>query len=53
MAEIPKELFDRLLKLDSLSTKSLALIAQALSAKEANPDLERCPHCGGNSSRWT
>jgi hypothetical protein len=48
LAAIPEDLFDRLLELDPKpSTKSLALIAQALIGGKASPDTECCPHCGG------
>ncbi len=48
MAEIPEELFQRLLAgADHVpSTKELANVARALSGRGPSHDAERCPHCG-------
>ncbi len=48
MAEIPEELFERLLaEADHvLSTKELANIGRALYGHGPAHDVERCPHCG-------
>ena len=48
MAEIPEELFERLMaRTDhTLSTKELANVARALNGNGPSHDVERCPHCG-------
>ena len=48
MAEIPEELFERLLaRADHApSTKELANVARALNGHEPTHDTEHCPHCG-------
>ena len=48
MAEIPEELFERLLAgADHVpSTKELANIGRALYGHGPAHDVERCPHCG-------
>ncbi len=48
MAEIPEELFERLLTETNHvpSTKELANVAQALNGHGPSHDVERCPHCG-------
>jgi hypothetical protein len=48
MAEIPDELFDRLLAEGDhkTSTKELAAVGLALSGRGPASDVERCPHCG-------
>ncbi len=48
MAEIPEELFERLLaRSDHVpSTKELANVARALNGQGHSPDAECCPHCG-------
>ncbi len=48
MAEIPEELFERLLAETNHvpSTKELANVAQALNGHGPSHDAERCPHCG-------
>ncbi len=48
MAEVPEELFERLLAETSHvpSTKELANVARALNGHGPTHDAERCPHCG-------
>jgi hypothetical protein len=47
MATLPEDLVERLLSLrPQPTTKSLALIAQALAGGKTTPDVECCPHCG-------
>jgi len=48
MAEIPEELFERLLaRADHApSTKELANVARALNGHGPTHDAEHCPHCG-------
>ncbi len=48
MAEIPEELFERLLAETNHvpSTKELANVARALNGHGPSHDAERCPHCG-------
>ena len=48
MAEIPEELFERLLARSDhkFSTKELANVARALNGHGPSHDAERCPHCG-------
>ena len=48
MAEIPEELFERLLAEANHvpSTKELANIGRALNGHGPDHDAERCPHCG-------
>jgi hypothetical protein len=46
MAEIPEELFERLLDARVHGTKALAQIALALRDGNRVADVERCPHCG-------
>ncbi len=48
MAEIPEELFERLLAGADhvLSTKELANVARALNGRGPSHDAELCPHCG-------
>ncbi len=48
MAEIPEELFERLLAEANHvpSTKELANIGRALNGHGPAHDAERCPHCG-------
>jgi hypothetical protein len=45
MAEIPEELFERLLR-SNPSTKALAQIGAVLAGKAPKEDIERCPCCG-------
>jgi hypothetical protein len=48
MAELPEDLFERLLDVGVLSAKALAQIA--LAVKRGDPlagEAEHCPHCGG------
>jgi hypothetical protein len=45
MAEIPAELFERLLR-SKPSTKALAQIGAVLAGKAPQEDVERCPCCG-------
>ena len=57
MAEIPEELFERLLANAGHmpSNKELANVARALSGEGLSHDAERCPHCGEllrNRRRW-
>jgi hypothetical protein len=57
MAEIPEELFERLLaRADHTpSTKELANIGRALTGRGPSHDAECCPHCGEllrARSRW-
>ncbi len=48
MAEIPEELFNRLLAESNHvpSAKELANVARALNGAGPPHDVERCPHCG-------
>ncbi len=48
MAEVPEELFERLLAETSHvpCTKELANVARALNGPGPTHDAERCPHCG-------
>ncbi len=48
MAEIPEELFERLMaRTDhTLSTKEIANVARALNGNGPSHDAECCPHCG-------
>ncbi len=48
MAEIPEELFERLLvEMDHVpSTKELANVGRALYGHGPAQDVEHCPHCG-------
>jgi len=46
MAEIPEDLFDRLLEAGVHSDRALANVGQALQ-RGNTADVERCPHCGG------
>ncbi len=48
MAEIPEELFERLLARSdhAPSTKELANVARALNGHGPTHDAEHCPHCG-------
>jgi hypothetical protein len=45
MAEIPEELFERLLR-NKPSTKAPAQIGAALTGRAPAKDIERCPCCG-------
>ena len=49
MAEIPEELFDRLISQSDhkLSTKELASVGRALAGNQPSTTIERCPHCAG------
>jgi hypothetical protein len=47
MAEIPEDLFERLLDGGILSTKALAQMGYALrNGENSIAETERCPHCG-------
>ena len=47
MAELPPELFERLLEAGITSTKALANVAHAYKTGDNIEEVERCPHCGG------
>jgi hypothetical protein len=48
MAELPQPLFERLLAVGVLSTKTMANVALALKRDAPfRGDVELCPHCGG------
>ena len=49
MAEIPEELFDKILsETDHMpSAKELASVGAALTGRAIKLEIESCPHCGG------
>jgi hypothetical protein len=46
MAELPDDLFERLLAAGVRSTKALAAVAHMLAKANNVAEVERCPHCG-------
>src|SRR5262245_59243324 len=47
IGEIPKDLFERLLRGGARSLKSLANVALALRSGNGFAEIQTCPHCGG------